>query len=260
MRLYIIYAIILRYVRVFFHDINRLFSLFFWPAFDMFLWGFLGQWVQESSGGDFQLAFLSSIALWQMMLRFSQEMASSFLEDVWTQNLINFFVAPIKVVEWFIGLITISSAVGIAVYFNCAFIVSLLYKKSFITFVYNFLTFGPALFLSGIFLGMIPLILIMKLGRKGAEMAYIITWIVAPFCGVFYPRTVLPLFAQKIGSFLPMTYVFEGVRNYMIHGIFPAKQLAISCGISSLYIVISLTIFMHVFAQTKKSGLSRLYD
>jgi ABC-2 type transport system permease protein len=259
-RFYIINAIILRYFQVFRHDINRIFAILFWPAFDMFLWGFLGAWVQENSTIDFQLAFLSSIALWQMMLRLSQEMANCFLEEVWTQNVINLFVAPIKIIEWLIGLISISIIVGIVVYFNCSIITAFLYKKPFSIFAYNFLIFGPSLFLSGIFLGMIPLILIMKFGRKGAEMAYIITWIVAPFCGVFYPRTVLPSWAQTVGSFLPMTYAFESVRKYILEAVFPAEELLLSYLLSIFYIILGTIIFMYTFSCARKTGLVKLYN
>ena len=38
--------------------------------------------------------------LWDVLFRSQQGVAISFLEDVWTRNLLNVFVAPVRTVEY----------------------------------------------------------------------------------------------------------------------------------------------------------------
>jgi hypothetical protein len=48
MHMGVVWAIALRYLRVIKKDIGRLFMIFYWPFFDVIIWGFFGKWMQQS--------------------------------------------------------------------------------------------------------------------------------------------------------------------------------------------------------------------
>ena len=98
-----IWALTLRYLRLFFHDINIKISIFYWPFIDIVLWGFLGSWIQSThvNGFDnYQTVILLCIVLWQVTVRSAQYAFKCFLEELWTRNLVNIFSLPVSLSEW----------------------------------------------------------------------------------------------------------------------------------------------------------------
>jgi ABC-2 type transport system permease protein len=80
----------------------------------------------------------------------------------------------------------------------------------------------------------------------------------APFSAVFYPVAVLPRWAQSIAAALPMTYVFEGMRQVLHGGRPPVSDLAISFGLNLLYLALSVLFFGWMFEKSRERGLARL--
>jgi len=70
---------------------------------DLLVWGFLTQYLQRNTSGAFPhfiTYLLGAMILWDVLFRAQQGVAISFLEDVWTRNLLNIFVAPVRTVEY----------------------------------------------------------------------------------------------------------------------------------------------------------------
>ncbi len=254
-------AVALRHLRLFKHDVSRVLMVLFWPLLDIFIWGFLGTWMQKEQGtGNLQTAFLLSILLWQITNRISQEMAVGLLEEIWHENLANFFATPLKMSEWILGLICFSSILNLAVVTYGIVVINALYGVPFAPLISNVLIFGPSLMLCGILLGIFTISLIFYFGKKGQEIAFISTWICTPFCAVFYPREVLPPLVQKIGGFLPMTYIFEGMRGRILRGEDPTLFIGKSLMLTAGYLGCALFLFTVMFTYSKNKGLSRLND
>jgi ABC-2 type transport system permease protein len=73
----------------------RAFELFFWPLVQLLVWGFVTMYLQKAGGGDgfpeFITFLIGGIILWDALFRAQQGVSISFLEDVWTRNLLNIF-------------------------------------------------------------------------------------------------------------------------------------------------------------------------
>src|SRR5690606_2968475 len=81
----------------------RLVELVFWPVVDLVVWGNVTVFIQKNTNpefGSYVLFFLGGMILWDIMFRAQQGVAISFLEDVWTRNLLNVFVAPVRTIEY----------------------------------------------------------------------------------------------------------------------------------------------------------------
>jgi ABC-2 type transport system permease protein len=99
----VIHALVLRYLYLYGRNKVRLVELFFWPTVDLLVWGNLSVWLATAGGRDipaFIPMLIGGVILWDVVFRAQQGVAISFLEDVWTRNLLNIFAAPVRPVEY----------------------------------------------------------------------------------------------------------------------------------------------------------------
>jgi ABC-2 type transport system permease protein len=87
--------------------VPKLFALFGFITVELFLWGFITFWVQTigpvDAGLDFLLLILSAFIFWSVFELSQRSFSVSFLEEVWSRNVINIFAAPIKLSELVMG-------------------------------------------------------------------------------------------------------------------------------------------------------------
>jgi len=103
MNLRVIWALVLRYIFLYTRNPVRLVEMVFWPVVDLLVWGNLTLFLQRNTThefGNYILFLLGAMILWDIMFRAQQGVAISFLEDVWTRNLLNIFVAPVRTSEY----------------------------------------------------------------------------------------------------------------------------------------------------------------
>ena len=135
--------------------------------------------------------------LWDVLFRSQQGVAISFLEDVWTRNLLNVFVAPVRTIEYvaatcLVGVLRVDSHPG-----DCSPIVgSLAYGFHLTDLGLGLLPFLANLMLFGWFLGMVSTALIMRWGQAAESLAWAVPFFIQPLAAVFYPVSVLPTVAS----------------------------------------------------------------
>jgi ABC-2 type transport system permease protein len=138
--------------------------------------------------------------------------AISFLEDVWTRNLLNVFVAPVRTVEY----VAATCAVGVlrigVTLLVLTVVAALAYQFHIFDLGFPLLPFLGNLILFGWFLGMFSTALIMRWGQAAESLAWAVPFFIQPLAAVFYPVSVLPGWLQPAAMCLPCTPVFEGMR------------------------------------------------
>ncbi|MEI6676579.1 MAG: ABC transporter permease, partial [Verrucomicrobiota bacterium] len=221
MNLRIVNALLLRYVFLYTRSPVRLVEMVFWPIVDLLVWGFLTVYLRQSTSGDFPqfITFLlGAMILWDILFRAQQGVAISFLEDVWTRNLLNIFVAPVRSAEY------LSATFAVGVLRICVTAVALVVigwlAYSFNVFVMRWwlIPFFLNLMLFGWSLGMISTALILRWGQAAESLAWAVPFFIQPVVAVFYPVSVLPAWLQPIALALPATHIFEGMREVMRTG------------------------------------------
>jgi len=258
MNLRIISALVMRYLFLYTRSPMRLVELAFWPVVDLVVWGNVTVFIQKNTNpefGSYVLFFLGGMILWDIMFRAQQGVAISFLEDVWTRNLLNVFVAPVRSLEY----ISATFIVGVMRILITVVVLSLI---SWLGYAFNvfqlswwLVPFFANLMLFGWALGMISTALILRWGLAVESLAWAIPFFFQPVVAVFYPVENMPAWSQPIAWCFPPTYIFEGMRSVMKSGTMNWNYLWLSAGLNLVYLGLAGWLFVWVLNLTRKRGL-----
>lgn len=258
-----IWAITLRHIRLWRRDVNLLLASFYWPFLDVLMWGFLGSWLAQSQvqqSHNYQVVLLLGLLLWQMVGRGTNIIIATLTEELWAYNIVNLFSLPLRIVEWMCGIVLFYMLMIVGTSLFCMLIIFMLYDVSIWYMLSTFLMFCPPLFFSGIWIGFICLQIVVTMGKRGIELGYVLGWALMPFSGALYPVEVLPSWGQKLSGYLPMSYVFEGMRGYVMHQQDPTSYLIKGYALSIVYASCAIMLFVYCFNRSKQKGLARLVD
>jgi ABC-2 type transport system permease protein len=221
-------ALVLRYVFLYTRHPVRFIELIFWPLVDLLVWGFLTVYLQKQGPGGFPatITFLiGGMILWDVLFRSQQGVAISFLEDVWTRNLLNVFVAPVRTVEYVAATCLVGVLRVAVTLIVLAAVAALAYGFHLADLGLALLPLLANLMLFGWFLGMVSTALIMRWGQAAESLAWAVPFFIQPLAAVFYPVSVLPAWLQPIAKALPCTPVFEGMRSVLSGQSVPWAQI-----------------------------------
>lgn len=258
-----LWAVVLRHTRMWRRDPNLLLGGLYWPILDILVWGFLGAWIAQSSGNQFhnyEEVALLGVLLWQVVGRGCNIICGTLNEELWSHNVVTLFSFPLRIFEWIGGAILFYVIMMSITTVTCMLVMFALYDLQIWSILSTFLIFLPPLLFSGIWIGFTALQIVVTLGKRGVELGYVIAWFFLPFSGAFYPVDVLPQWAQTVSSFLPMSYVFAGMRGYMMHQQDPTPYLIKGYVLSILYAIWAVIMFAYCFNRAKQKGLARLAD
>lgn len=258
-----IWAVTLRHLRLYRRDPNLPLMVLYWPLLDILTWGFLGAWIQQSGISQFQnyeLVALLGVLLWQIAGRGANAISFALCEEIWQNNVINLFSLPLRMSEWIMGTICYFTLMVTAVGLTSVLCIYAFYDLPLGELLYNYLLFFPPLYLCGIWLGFTCLQIIILAGKRGIELAFVVIWFLLPFSGAYYPMEVLPAWGQHLGALFPMSYIFTGMRNYLMHGYNPSMNLLKGYVLSIAYAIAAILLFIYLFNRSKQKGLARLTD
>jgi ABC-2 type transport system permease protein len=258
MNLGVIWALVLRYIFLYTRNPIRLVEMVFWPLVDLIVWGNLTMFIQDNSEAQFAqyiLFLLGAMILWDILFRAQQGVAISFLEDVWTRNLLNVFVAPVRTTEYLgatfaVGILRIcvtGLVLGVVAWVGYSFNIFTLHWW-LIPFFLNLMVFGWAL-------GMISTALILRWGQAAESLAWAVPFFIQPVVAVFYPVEKMPLWSQPIAWSFPATHIFEGMREVMRTGTMSWNYLTNAMLLNVLYLAAAGWLFMWILKLTRKRGL-----
>ncbi len=255
----VVSALILRHLFLYTRSPMRLIELIFWPVVELLIWGYLTMYIQENTTGEFPRIItylLGAMILWDVIFRAQQGVAISFLEDVWTRNLLNVFVAPVRTSEFLaatfgVGLLRILITVGVL-----SLMALSLYAFNVFTLGWALLPFFLNLMVSGWALGMLSTALILRWGQAAESLAWAVPFFIQPLVAVFYPVSVIkPEWMQSVSLALPPTYVFEGMREVLKDGVFSWEKLAWAVGLNIVFLALAGGVFAWMLTLTRKRGL-----
>ena len=93
-----IYALSLRHIYLIKGSFPRILDLIYWPTIQIFLWGFISKFFTMSSSyyNNTVGIILSAAILYDFLFRSSISYNMMFLEEIWSRNFTNLFIASIK--------------------------------------------------------------------------------------------------------------------------------------------------------------------
>lgn len=214
-------------------------EVFYWPLLDLLVWGFvtvyLSQFRQSLPG--FVTFFIGALILWDILFRSHQGISVSFLEDVWSRNLLNLFASPLGPAEYSLSLMAVSMVKLIITASVMAILAWVFYSFNIFLLGMSLIPFILNLIIMGWTIGIVTTALILRFGQEAEVLAWALGFLFMPVSAVFYPVAVLPPLLQHIARFIPASYVFEGMRAVINTGDFPVKSLLWAFGINAVYIL-----------------------
>ncbi len=256
--LHTVSALVLRYVFLYTRNPVRFVELIFWPLVDLLVWGFLTVYLRKQGVGDFPTAItflIGAMILWDVMFRSQQGVAISFLEDVWTRNLLNVFVAPVRTSEYvaatcMVGVLRVGVTLVVL-----TMVAALAYQFHLSSLGLALPAFLANLILFGWFLGMISTALIMRWGQAAESLAWAVPFFIQPLAAVFYPVAVLPSWLQPVAKALPCTPVFEGMRAVLAGQPTPWGDLRHALILNVVWGIVAASFFAANLRHVRKTGL-----
>jgi ABC-2 type transport system permease protein len=249
-------AMIARYWYLLRSSWPRLLELIYWPAVQMLMWGFLQLYIGENSGFFARAGgtFIGAVLLWDILFRGQLGFSVSFLEEMWSRNLANLMISPLRPSEFVMALMVMSIvrlAIGMVP-------VSLL-AIGFFGFNLYGLGLALAVFFANLILtswavGIFVSGLVMRNGLGAESFAWTIMFLLMPLACVYYPVAVLPGWLQWVALALPPTYVFEGMRSLLIEHIFRADLMWRALALNALWFGAGVFGFMRLLEASRRHG------
>lgn len=256
-----IFAVILRHIYLFRHSTDKVFDIFYWPTIDLLLWGITSLFVNSLQPGfsQFIIMIVSGLIFWQVVWRGQIEITVDILEEIWNKNMVNFFVSPLKFFEWIISFIILSLLKLIVVFTFVSGLAYIMYKVNILSFGIYLIPFIISLTISGWWIGMLVGSVIIRFGSRAQVLAWSFGWALSPFSAIFYPISILPVWAQKIAWLFPTSHIFEGMRSVINTGSTNSQELFISFIQNFVYLTIAIFVLNLSFKKVLKKGLVKIY-
>ena len=107
MNLIRIYGLFLRHFYLITRSFPRILDLIYWPSIQITLWGFISNFFAAHSSyySGAVGVILSCAILYDFLFRTSIGFNMLFLEEIWSRNFTNLFIAPMKISEIIISLV-----------------------------------------------------------------------------------------------------------------------------------------------------------
>ena len=256
MKFYRIYALFLRHFYLIKGSFPRVLDLIYWPTIQIILWGFISKFFTMHSDYYNHTVgiILSAAILYDFLFRSSISFNMLFLEEIWSRNFTNLFIAPLKVSEIITALTAtalIRTLIGI--------VPAILLASPF--FGVSLLNLGPSLlllllslYLFGITLGLFVVSGLLRYGPAFENVAWSSLFLLAPLGCIYYPLSILPDWLQILAKFLPLVYIFEEVRSILVNNIVNYSNIISALILNLIYFLLSVFVFYSAFNEARKKG------
>ena len=251
-----IFALSLRHIYLIKGSFPRNLDLIYWPTIQIFLWGFISKFFTLNSTYYENTVgiILSAAILYDFLFRSSISYNMMFLEEIWSRNFTNLFIAPIKLSEIIAALTftaifrTLIGLVPAALLAIPFFGVSIL--KIGLPLIFLLIT----LYIFGVTLGLLVTSGLIRFGPSFENIAWASLFFLAPLGCIYYPIDILPTWLQMIAKLLPLVHIFEEMRNILIYDSVNNFQILKAIIISFIYFVLGIFVFYFFFNGAKNRG------
>jgi ABC-2 type transport system permease protein len=251
-----VWALQLRYLYILKSSWPRTVELLYWPTLQMMIWGFMSQFLRGNSSYVARAfgVLLAAVMLWDLLFRSQLGLSMSFLEEMWSRNLGQLFVTPLRPYEWVLSLLGMS-VVRVVIGVAPAMLLAIpLYHYSIFTMGFALAAFLAVLMAMGWALGLAICGGILRHGMGAEGLAWTVIFALAPLSCVYYPITILPHWLRPVAWALPSTHVFEGMRAVLFHHRFRMDYFFGAVALDLVYLAIGIGLFAWAFRDARRRG------
>jgi len=251
-----IFALSLRHIYLIKGSFPRILDLIYWPTIQILLWGFISKFFTLNSSFFENTVgiILSAAILYDFLFRSSISYNMMFLEEIWSRNFTNLFIAPIKLSE-IIAALTFTAIFRTLIGLIPASLLAIPFFGVSIFKVGTPLIFLLiTLYIFGVTLGLLVTAGLVRFGPSFENIAWASLFFLAPLGCIYYPIEILPEWLQTIARLLPLAYIFEEMRNILIYGIINFSQILKAIIISFIYFSVGVIVFYLSYNGARKRG------
>jgi ABC-2 type transport system permease protein len=251
-----IFALSLRHIYLIKGSFPRILDLIYWPTIQIFLWGFISKFFTLSSSFYENTVgiILSAAILYDFLFRSSISYNMMFLEEIWSRNFTNLFIAPIKISE-IITALTFTAIFRTLIGLIPASLIAIpLFGVSIFKIGLPLIFLLTTLYIFGVTLGLLVTAGLVRFGPSFENIAWASLFFLAPLGCIYYPIEILPYWLQIIAELLPLVHIFEEMRNILIYDIIDVYQILKATLISFLYFILGIIVFYRSYDGAKERG------
>lgn len=240
-------------------DPTRIAEFLIWPMIDVGFYGMIALWSGTIASEPRLLQnFITALVLWQVIYRSHFEICVNVLDEFLEKNLINIVTTPLKKSEWVCGLM-LSGLLKIAftLLFG-AFLGWLYFKINVFAMGFVIFPFIALCLISGWIIGFFSAGIVVVKGSKLIQLPWVIIMTAAIFSNTLFPVSLFPPVLKYISLSLPMSYIFEGMREMLSTGLISSRYWLMGTILSLVYLAVAIKFFLYMFERSRNRGLTRL--
>ena len=250
------YGLFLRHFFLIKSSFPRILDLIYWPSIQIILWGFISKFFSLYSDyyNNTLGVILTCAILYDILFRSSISFNMLFLEEIWSRNFTNLFIAPLRLKEIIISLIftaLIRTLIGLV---PAIILTSPLFGVSILNLGLPLLLLFLSLYIFGITLGLFVSAGLMRYGPSFENIAWSSLFLLAPLGCIYYPIEILPVFFQIIAKALPLVYIFDETRNILLNGFINYESLKHAYLLNLIYLAVGIGLFYLSFLRARIKG------
>tara|TARA_B100001175_G_C19497136_1_gene636012 strand:- start:1522 stop:2313 length:792 start_codon:yes stop_codon:yes gene_type:complete len=251
-----IFALALRHMYLISNSLPRIIDLVYWPTVQIFLWGFISKFFTLNSEyySNTVGIILTAAILYDFLFRVSISFNMMFLEEIWSRNFTNLFIAPITISEMITSLTFTAILRAMIGMVPAAVLAIPLFGVSVFNLGIPLLFLLLSLYLFGITLGLLVTSGLLRFGPSFENIAWASLFFLAPLGCIYYPIDILPNSLQIVAKALPLVHIFEEMRSILLNGNVNYFDIIKSICISIVYFILGVIIFYVSYFGAKVRG------
>ena len=198
-------------------SLPRILDLIYWPTIQIILWGFISKFftVYSDYYNNTVGVILSCAILYDFLFRSSISFNMLFLEEIWSRNFTNLFIAPLRISEIIISLVLTALLRTLGLFVSS-----------------GLLRYGPAF----------------------ENIAWSSLFLLAPLGCIYYPIEILPEFFQTVAKLLPLVYIFEEARSILVNNTVDYSNIMSAIYLNIFYLFLGISLFYYSFNKARDKG------
>ena len=250
------YGLFLRHFFLIKSSFPRILDLIYWPSIQIILWGFISKFFSTYSDyyNNTVGIILTCAILYDFLFRSSISFNMLFLEEIWSRNFTNLFIAPMKISEIIISLVftaLIRTLIGLV---PAILLTSPLFGISILNLGVPLFFLFLSLYIFGITLGLFVSSGLIRFGPSFENIAWSSLFLLAPLGCIYYPIEILPEFFQILAKGLPLVYIFDETRNILVNNFVNFENILYAFYLNAIYLLIGISLFYFSFSKARKKG------
>ena len=234
----------------------RILDLIYWPTIQIILWGFISKFftIYSDYYNNTVGVILSCAILYDFLFRSSISFNMLFLEEIWSRNFTNLFIAPLRISEIIVSLVLTALLRTLIGLVPAILITSPLFGISILDLGAPLFLLFFSLYVFGITLGLFVSAGLLRYGPAFENIAWSSLFLLAPLGCIYYPIEILPEFFQTVAKFLPLVYIFEEARSILVNNVVNYSNIKSAIYLNIFYLCLGISLFYYSFSKARDKG------